>query len=130
MIIPPALLELEEVDLTSDTMDPLEWTVRKLVSIPKTYYWELDDVDPEALPVRLKVWHRSVATMGTIVRVTDRVGLSVANFLGLTTSGPFDYVTNTMTERDWEISRRTVAERMSVREQEQQEEGGGTVIVH
>jgi hypothetical protein len=65
--------------------------------------------------------------------VTDRVGLSVANFLGLTTTtsgGPFGYVTQTMTERDWEISRRTVAERMSVREQEQQEEGGGTVIVH
>jgi hypothetical protein len=127
--IPPELLELEQVDMTTreTSMDPFEWTVRKLISIPKRYYWEVEDVDPEQLPIRLKLWHRSVAAMGTIVRFTDdRIGKPVAAFLGLTSSR-FDYVTSTMTEADWEYSRRTAEQRRILRLREQEEGEGGLV---
>lgn len=35
------LNECEEADLSDENMDPIEWTVRKVIPIPKHYYWEL-----------------------------------------------------------------------------------------
>jgi hypothetical protein len=65
--------------------------------------------------------------MGTIVRFTDdRIGKPVAAFLGLTSSR-FDYVTSTMTEADWEYSRRTAEQRRILRLREQEEGEGGLV---
>jgi hypothetical protein len=101
---------LEEIDMNDENLDMLEWTTRKLISIPKTYYWDHPEADPEKLPTKLKLWHRSVAAMGSVVRFTDRIGAPITNALGLTASR-FDYVTSTMTERDWERSRQLVEER-------------------
>ena len=44
MIDDPNLEELqcEEVDMSDDMMDPMEWTVRKILPIPKVYFWESD----------------------------------------------------------------------------------------
>ena len=58
-------LELVEVDMNHHLMDPLEWTVRKTISIPKMYYWETGNYD---ISFRTKVWHRSVQSMGMTLR--------------------------------------------------------------
>lgn len=119
--IPKELYEVEEVDMNSETMDPFEWTTRKLISIPKVYYWNTD-VDPKKLPVNLKVWHRSVGLMGSAVGFIDSLGKPVVGALGLSSSR-FSYVTSTMTARDWETSRRIVEERAQIDDQEQVEDG-------
>jgi hypothetical protein len=119
--IPKELFQVEEVDMNSETMDPFEWITRKLISIPKTYYWDTN-VDPKELPFKLKVWHRSVGVMGSAVRLIDRMGQPVVGFLGLSSSR-FDYVTSTMTDSDWENSRRIVEERAQLEEQEKVEDG-------
>jgi hypothetical protein len=108
---PPELTELEEVDMTDENMDPIEWAVRKLIPIPKTYFWQIDSVDPKELPGNLKLWHRTVGAMGSAVKFTDRIGKQVADALGLSASR-FDYVTSTMNEEDWNYSRRAVQERL------------------
>eukprot|EP00980_Cylindrotheca_fusiformis_P022314 scaffold9191_cov114-Cylindrotheca_fusiformis.AAC.9 len=118
-----SLYEVEEVDMDSETMDPFEWTARKLVSVPKAYYWDTD-VNPKELPVKLKVWHRSVGLMGSAVRLFDNMGKPVAGALGLSSSR-FNYVTSTMTDRDWETSRRHVEERAQMQQQDEAECGNG-----
>jgi hypothetical protein len=98
--------------MTDEYLDPFEWTVRKLIPIPKQYYWDNETiVDARLLPTKLKLWHQSVAALGTLVRWTDRIGKSIVDALGLTLSR-FDHVTSTMTERDWDYSRRVVTERL------------------
>ena len=124
--IPSQLFELEVVDMSNDRMDPLEWMARKLIPIPKVYYWELEGredqaLDSRTLPWKLTLWHRSVAALVRVVRVTDHIGLGIARFLGLTASR-FENVTSTMTPADWEYSRREVAERRRLRRQNQVEE--------
>jgi hypothetical protein len=115
-----SLWELEVVDMNNEYMDPLEWTVRKVIPIPKQYFWEAENVQTEELPIKLKVWHRSVAAMGSVVRFVDRLGKPVVGFFGLTNSR-FEYVTSTMTEEDWEYSRRQVQERRNLQQQEDME---------
>lgn len=118
--VPEELLELEVVDMNNELMDPLEWMTRKLISIPARYYWDTG-IDPAGLPFRLKLWHRSVGFMGSIIRTIDRVGKPLVDFLGITSSR-FHYVTSTMTETDWEYSRRVVQERRSQRHQDEVED--------
>ena len=119
-----SLWELQVVDMTNEDMDMLEWTVRKIIPIPKHYYWEdsaaTENISLNELPIKLKVWHRSVAVMGSMVRFVDRLGQPVVNFVGLNNSR-FDYVTSTMTQEDWDYSRRTVRERRNLRQQEEME---------
>ena len=124
--IPRELMEVEEVDMNDELMDPFEWATRKLIPIPKQYYWEVVDseeapVDPKELPLKLKLWHRSVAAGGSALRLVDRMGKPVAGLLGLSSSR-FDYVTSTMTERDWESSRQIVTERRKHQQEDQLEE--------
>ncbi|CAJ1954416.1 unnamed protein product [Cylindrotheca closterium] len=126
--IPKELMEVEEVDMNDELMDPFEWATRKLIPIPKQYYWEDSDnseeapVDPKVLPLKLKLWHRSVAAGGSALRMVDKMGKPVAGFLGLSSSR-FDYVTSTMSERDWESSRQIVSERRKHRQEDQLEDG-------
>jgi hypothetical protein len=101
---------LEQVDMNDEDLDMLEWMTRKMISIPKSYYWDHPEADPEQLPTKLKLWHRSVSALGSTVRFTDRIGAPITNALGLTASR-FDYVPSTMTERDWEYSRRLAEDR-------------------
>mmetsp|Transcript_22924 Transcript_22924/g.63896 ORF Transcript_22924/g.63896 Transcript_22924/m.63896 type:complete len:203 (-) Transcript_22924:327-935(-) len=118
--IPPSLTALHEVDLTAPDMDPFEWTARKLIPIPKEYYWDNPDVTEEELPTRLKLWHRTVGTLESIVQFTDNtVGKKVADLTGLS-SQRFDYVTSSMTEADWEYSRQVVAQRLARQNDEAQ----------
>mmetsp|Transcript_32937 Transcript_32937/g.79682 ORF Transcript_32937/g.79682 Transcript_32937/m.79682 type:complete len:168 (+) Transcript_32937:120-623(+) len=125
-VIPKELVEVEEVDMNDELMDPFEWVTRKVIPIPKQYYWEDSEdapgVDPKDLPLKLKMWHRSVAAGGSALRLVDRMGKPVTGFLGLSSSR-FDYVTSTMSERDWESSRQIVSERRKKQQEDQLEEG-------
>ena len=103
----PIELQLEEVDMDDEMMDPLEWTVRKVVPIPKAYFWETGNHD---LPASTKLWHRTVGTMSRLVKFMDSVGKPVAEAVGVGSSR-FDYVTSTMTEEQMEEAKRTAEER-------------------
>ena len=109
----PIEYQLYEVDLTNPDMDPLEYTFRKYVSVPKAYFWdtasETNDYN-QSLPFSVKFWHRSIYYLGECLKKAEAGGEMVANFLGLN-SGPFDYVTNNMTEGEMARSREIVEER-------------------
>ena len=106
------LSERQVVDMTDEDMDPIEWTFRKLVPIPAHYYWDLvDEEEKDNIPIKIKVWHKTIASLGAIQQWTDRwIARPVASGLGITSSR-FQYVTDNMTEEDWKESRRIVSER-------------------
>jgi hypothetical protein len=109
----PIEYQLHEVDLTSPELDPLEYTFRKLVPIPKVYFWETADQSNEYhrnLSFRVKLWHTIIYFGGICLNKAELVGGAVASILGLN-SGEFDYVTNTMTEEQWSQSRRNMEQR-------------------
>jgi hypothetical protein len=97
-------------------MDPLEWSVRKLVSIPKKYYWQTGNYN---VSMRTKLWHRTVGTLGLTLRAAERIGEVLANITGLNTSR-FDYITNAMTEEEWEFARKN-EERSRLKRKERKE---------
>jgi hypothetical protein len=100
------------VDMSDEDMDPIEWTVRKVIPIPAEFYW---DVVPEEqhgqIPVRTKIWHKTIALLWGAHQWTERsVAKPLASALGLTDSR-FDYVVDNMTDKEWEESRAMVAAR-------------------
>lgn len=114
--------------MNDEDMDVLEWTVRKIIPIPKKYYWE-DPPNPN-LPLRTKAWHKTVGALGSVVRFTDRVGKPIVE--SVERSSRFEYVTDHMTEEDWEAAKQTAEERRARREQKavsqkQRETEEGTV---
>mmetsp|Transcript_27453 Transcript_27453/g.40317 ORF Transcript_27453/g.40317 Transcript_27453/m.40317 type:complete len:183 (-) Transcript_27453:364-912(-) len=112
----PIELQLEQVDMDDPKMDALEWGVRKVVPIPKKYYWETGNYD---LPLKTKAWHRLVGTGAAAVRFLDRIGQPVTEASGLTSSR-FSYVTDTMTERQWEKAQDTASRRKLQHEAERE----------
>eukprot|EP00956_Cyclotella_meneghiniana_P007838 scaffold10444_cov71-Cyclotella_meneghiniana.AAC.12 len=122
----PPEYQLHEVDLTNPDMDPLEYTFRRFVPIPKVYFWETADESNEFhqnLPVRVKLWHNTIYYLGACLQRAEAAGGVVASILGLN-SGEFDYVTSTMTEEQWNQSRRNMEQRreQSRLHQEEKEE--------
>eukprot|EP00565_Helicotheca_tamesis_P000584 CAMPEP_0185727484 /NCGR_PEP_ID=MMETSP1171-20130828/3160_1 /TAXON_ID=374046 /ORGANISM="Helicotheca tamensis, Strain CCMP826" /LENGTH=205 /DNA_ID=CAMNT_0028396063 /DNA_START=107 /DNA_END=724 /DNA_ORIENTATION=+ len=105
--------QLYEVNMDDPDMDPLEWTVRKLVPIPKAYFWETNNTN---VSTRTKMWHRTVATLANTARAFESAGGVVANVFGLYGS-KYDYVTSTMTEEQWEEARKTAQERKKKRKE-------------
>ncbi len=89
----------------------LEWTVRKIIPIPKAYYWETGKED---LSFRTKAWHQTVAFLGRTTKFIEGIGEAVANLTGLNSSR-YDYVTSTMTEAQWAAARVTAEERIAAR---------------
>jgi len=75
----------------------LEWTVRKRISIPKAYYWDTGNYD---VPIKIKVWHYTISSLGCALRCAEKAGEFVANVIGINQSR-YDYVTSTMTEEEW-----------------------------
>ena len=94
-------LQCEEVDMNDRMMDPLEWSVRKTIPIPKKYYWETGNYDVSA---KTKAWHRTVQSLGIAVRGAEKVGGFFVSLLGLNNSR-FDDVTAYMTDEEWEIAK-------------------------
>merc|ERR1719242_2985632 len=111
----PEEMQLEEVDMNDPKMDPLEWSVRKIIPIPKKYYWESENSTSNELPVKVKAWHHTVATLGHVTRFAEKCGEFTANAIGLTSSR-YSYVTDTMTKDQWRESRMVAADRKSRRE--------------
>ncbi|KAL3782969.1 hypothetical protein HJC23_003125 [Cyclotella cryptica] len=121
----PIEYQLHEVDLNNPNIDPLEYTFRRFVPIPKVYFWETADESNDFhqnLPIRVKLWHNTIYYLGVCLKKAESAGEIVANILGLN-GGEFDYVTNTMTEEQWSQSRRNVEIRReeSRRRQEERE---------
>ena len=127
----------DEVDITNPNMDPLEYTVRKYIPIPKAYFWdttnEMNEYNTQ-LPPRIKAWHYSIYYLGEVLKKAEAGGEIVANILGLN-SGPFDYVTDHMTSEQMaqsqaNVDRRRDAESVEMLEGEErkkEEVGGGGV---
>ena len=103
----PVELQYHEVDMNDPLMDPLEWTVRKVVPIPRAYFWETGNHD---LPWKIKLWHRTVAVLGKGVKGAESAGEVVANTFGLNGSR-YDYVYDTMTPEEREIAEQVARER-------------------
>lgn len=103
--------ELDEVEEMPDNpdMDPMEYTVRKVLPIPKKYFWETDR-DPSQLPLRTKMWHRSVAVLGKMLYVAEYAGEVIAQVFGLNESR-YQYVMDNMTKEDWEKAQKVNEER-------------------
>mmetsp|Transcript_18757 Transcript_18757/g.27147 ORF Transcript_18757/g.27147 Transcript_18757/m.27147 type:complete len:180 (-) Transcript_18757:410-949(-) len=93
--------QLHEVDMEDPNMDPLEWSVRKVIPVPKAYFWETGN---ENLPTRTKMWHRTVGVLEKSARGLEKAGEFVANTFGFNAS-EYDYVTSTMTKEQWEASK-------------------------
>ena len=94
--------------MNDEMMDPLEWTVRKVVPIPKAYYWDTGNHD---LPLSIKMWHRSIAFLGKSVRAVECAGEKVATTTGLNNWSRFSYVLDTMTPEEREVARQINEER-------------------
>jgi len=104
----------------NEDMDPIEWTVRKVVPIPAAYYWKSVSVEQHKdVPLKVKVWHKTIAALWGVHQWTDRrIARPVAQGLGLTDSR-FDYVTDHMTAEEWERSKEMAAERRAEHEKDE-----------
>lgn len=120
-----------------DPLDPIEWTVRQLVPIPENYFWEYTpdegttalpaDEWQKLLPWHLKTWHRTIGSLDNGMKWIDRwIAQPVANGTGLT-APRMSYVTDFMTEEEWEASRRRLRERQG-RVLQDSETGDGLVL--
>jgi hypothetical protein len=72
-----------------DLLDPLERTVRYLVPIPRTYYWNanLNAEEQRQIPFLIKAWHHSISSGERFGHWTSRnIGMPIAASLGLTDS--------------------------------------------
>lgn len=80
--------------------------VRKTISIPKKYYWETGNYD---VPVKIKLWHRSIQVLGCGVHAAETVGGFFVNVMGLNSSR-YSYVTDFMTKEEWEEAKKHAEE--------------------
>lgn len=80
----------------------LEKTVRRLIPIPKAYYFETGNKN---IPLKTKAWHRTVSSLGTVLRWSEKIGEGVAKVTGVTESR-FGHVTLNMTPEQWEEAER------------------------
>jgi hypothetical protein len=102
------------VDMSDEDMDPIEWTVRKVIPIPAEYYWDaVSEEQHDQVPARTKVWHKTISFLCRAHQWTERsIAKPLASSLGLTDSR-FDYVVDNMTDEEWEKSRAMAAARRS-----------------
>jgi hypothetical protein len=108
------IFQRQAVDMSDEDMDPIEWTVRKVIPIPAEYYWEVvSEEQHDQVPARTKVWHKTISFLCRAQQWTERsVAKPLAASLGLTDSR-FDYVVDNMTDEEWEKSREMAAARRS-----------------
>lgn len=112
------LQQTQVVDMNAETMDPLEWTFRKVVPIPEHYYWDVVSSQEEQahIPARIRLWHRSLFALSRASQWTDdHIGQPLARTLGLDTPRMND-VTMFMSDDDWKRSQRIVTERLGAEE--------------
>jgi hypothetical protein len=127
----PTILPLEyqchEIDLSDNNnlnLDPFEYIFRKYIPIPRVYYWETSSPTNnyhQQLPFKIKAWHNSIYYLGEILRKAEAGGEVIANILGLNNDGPFEYVTQHMTQEEMDRSRELLERRN--RDSERRREG-------
>jgi hypothetical protein len=88
--------------MNNPDMDPMEYYTRKVLPIPKKYFWETGN---DTLPLKTRVWHHSVYFLGKALGVAEYCGEVVANLLGINESR-YQYVMDNMSEEDWERARK------------------------
>ena len=114
-----------EIDLSNNNLDPFEYIFRKYIPIPRIYFWETASSANDhhkQLPFKIKLWHRSIYYLGGILHKAEAGGEVIANFLGLN-DGPFDYVTQNITEEEMARSCRNILERRGASAAEGRREG-------
>ena len=109
-------LQCEIVDMNDPTMDPLEWSVRRIIPIPKTYYWETGNYN---ISLKIKLWHRTIRSLGLTLKMAEKMGEVISNITGINSSR-FAYITDHMTEEEWDEARKN-AEEDAVRRKQQKE---------
>jgi hypothetical protein len=130
-VIPIEYQTYEVDEVTMSRMDPLEYTFRRYIPIPRVYFWDNITAvpsSPDDLPRRIKLWHYTIYYLGEGLRIAEKGGEAVANVLGLN-DGPFDYVTSSMTPEEILASRTMMDERRQKRveleDTTNNDEGGG-----
>ena len=84
-----------------------------MIPIPKKYYWDTQ-IEAKTLSFKTKAWHNTVYGLGKLLHISESVGGVAASVLGLNESR-YAYVTDTMTEEEWEEARRINKERRKQR---------------
>jgi len=107
----PIEMQHEEVDMNDPLMDPLEWSFRKIVPIPKSYFWDTKNHD---IPFKVKMWHHSIFILGKATRFVEKTGGIVADATGINSSR-YEYVTSTMTKEEWSFAKKNAEEQKSKR---------------
>lgn len=97
----PDEFQREKFELDDPDMDPLEWSAKKVIPVPKVYYWETGNRD---LPPKIKIWHHSINALKVALGFAEKAGGFFASILGIDKSR-YHYVTSTMTEEQWEVAR-------------------------
>ena len=81
----------------------------------QVYFWEsaneTNDYN-QSLPTRIKAWHNTIYYLGLLLKKAESGGEFIANSLGLN-EGPFNYVTDSMTEDQMASSQRRLDEQSS-----------------
>ena len=90
-------------------MDPLEYTVRRVLPIPRAYFWQTGK-NPEEISLRTRAWHRTVSTLGGLLWYAEYAGEVIASVFGLNQSR-YQYVMDSMDKEDWERARKVNEER-------------------
>ena len=88
-------------------------SVRRIVPVPKEYYWITGNTQ---LPMWVKLWHNAIFYLGAGLLKAEAAGEVVANALGLN-DGPFEYVTDHITEEEMARSRAHIENRTAERNQ-------------
>ena len=120
----PLELQLHEVDLSNPDLDPLEYAFRKYVPIPAAYYWDTASADNDhhsGLSLRTKLWHQAHLLRGGGPQAGRGRGGIRREFSSALNDGPFDYVTEAMTEEEMAQSRARVERR---REEQERKRAG------
>jgi len=111
--VTPLEMQCVNVNLNDPDMDLLEKTARRLIPIPKAFYFETGKKD---LPLKTKAWHRTVASLQTVLRWSEKIGEGVAKVTGITESR-FDNVTLNMSPQQWEEAEQNRQMQMERRKQ-------------
>jgi hypothetical protein len=90
----------------------LEKTARRIIPIPKAYYFQTGNTN---IPLKTKAWHRTVQTLGTLLRWSEKIGHGVAKVTGLEESR-FEDITGTMDKTQWEEAEKNAIEQKDRRE--------------
>jgi len=81
----------------------------------QVYFWEsaneTNDYN-QSLPTRIKAWHNTIYYLDVVLKKAESSGEFIANLLGLN-EGPFNYVTDSMTEDQMASSQRRLDEQSS-----------------